>query len=876
MREQYCEGTERLAAESGPELSWDDVACICTSELERLAGRGSRRQGLPFLDGHAKDVEKNRTQLRQQYDAYRRAQGTTAEPRLRAKYKDAKAKARGQRRRWRKTWLLSVVEKLEHAMEVGDMVRFYSGLKELGVPLDEAASGRQVVHAPSEFREHFRKIGDAESVVAPAVLSRLPPDRACADYLADPPSDGDIRWVWKKMRESARGPDEVTINMLRYSGPTLQERFFHLVRRLWQSLGNWKPSVHAAEVLALFKKGHRSKLDNYRGICLLSVASRVVARVISCRLREHTEAVGTFRCDQWGFRPGRSTRDAILFARLLIETASRVRDPGSLDHLCLSLLDIKKAYPSTPRNAAWRVLQYEGVPAHVISLLQHLHSDTVYRCRNSLGTSEPYQLQWGLREGCPSSCMVYLMFHNAVLRDYVSHVDASGGSTGTFGTHGTSEVGAPPAHPYTRIREEWETVVARMVCFADDTTLLERETSTLGRKRLVARVLADWKESVHPGKWHHMRVRYSSEVPVVAEAGRQRVRGKRAAVAPVPPSRSLGGRVSSSQYLGVRLLRKQPRPVVMEDHVELFGSILSADGFCTADTANRLKQARRVWFKICRQLGRLGFSQRERYRVVAATVEASLFYASETRLFNTRETAEYQRFLNRCLRGVCLSEQFKTQDMKGHITMQDLRKRVGQRTVATALDLRKLGSLDHVGRYAPDRLERHLVFGQLDIEGGLPRASKQGTTWRTQCRSLLVQLRHFFPESFRDLPWTALAAERDQWRSTVREWLSARQAVDDLDLHAIRHAPPEERHALQVQTYARLGLSPPTASAPPQFSQASDAAAAGLQAAPRPKRRASAWALQRVACPQCGIQTQRRQLRAHQQFSFRAGSPACT
>ena len=39
----------------------------------------------------------------------------------------------------------------------------------------------------------------------------------------------------------------------------------------------------------------------------------------------------------------------------------------------------------------------------------------------------------GLREGCPSSCMVHLMFHNAVLRDYVSHVDALGGSTVTFG-----------------------------------------------------------------------------------------------------------------------------------------------------------------------------------------------------------------------------------------------------------------------------------------------------------------------------------------------------------------------------------------------------------------------------------------------------------
>ena len=442
----------------------------------------------------------------------------------------------------------------------------------------------------------------------------------------------------------------------------------------------------------------------------------------------------------------------------------------------------------------------------------------------------------------------------------------------TFGTRDTSEVRAPPANRYTRIREEWESVVARMVCFADDTTLLERETATLGRKQLVTRVLADWKENVHPGKWHYLRVRHSSEVPVVAEVVRRRVCGKRAVVAPEPPSRSLTGRGSTSQYLGVRLRHKQPHPVVMEDHVELLGSIL---GSCTADTANRLKQARRVWYKIHRQLGRLGFSQRERYRVVAATVEASLFYASETRPFNTREMAEYQRFLNRCLRGVCLSEQFKMRDMKGHITMQDLRKRVGQNTVSTALEMRKLGYLGHMGRYAPDRLERQLAFGQLDIEGGLPRASKKGTTWRTQCCSLLAQLRHFFPESFRDLPWTALAAERDQWRSTVREWLLARQAVDDLHLHANRHALTEERQILQVQAYARLGLSPPTVSAP-QFSQASDAAAAGLQAAPRPKRCASEWARQRVACPRCGIQTQRRQLRSHQQFTCPASRVAGT
>ena len=55
-----------------------------------------------------------------------------------------------------------------------------------------------------------------------------------------------------------------------------------------------------------------------------------------------------------------------------------------------------------------------------------------------------------------------------------------------LGTSDTSEVRLPPANLYTRIREEWETVVARMVCFADDTTLLERDVFwPIGRKMFI-------------------------------------------------------------------------------------------------------------------------------------------------------------------------------------------------------------------------------------------------------------------------------------------------------------------------------------------------------------------------------------------------------
>ena len=178
--------------------------------------------------------------------------------------------------------------------------------------LDEAVSGRQVVHTPSELREHFRKIGDAESVVAPEVLSRLPPDRTCADYLAVPPSDEEIRRVWRKMRDSAGGPDEVTINMLRYSGQTLQDRFFDLVRRLWKSPGSWEPSVHAAEVLALFKKKDRAKVGTSRQ----HLPCRTWRQHLLCMLRQcgrvhRASACGVICCTSSRRDHGTSTSDRV-------------------------------------------------------------------------------------------------------------------------------------------------------------------------------------------------------------------------------------------------------------------------------------------------------------------------------------------------------------------------------------------------------------------------------------------------------------------------------------------------------------------------------------------------------------------------------------
>ena len=73
-----------------------------------------------------------------------------------------------------------------------------------------------------------------------------------------------------------------------------------MVRVLWVTdAATWEEVVHEADVIALFKKGDRSSLDNYRGICLLQVVSRLIARVAARRLSAHLEAHGVIATEQW-------------------------------------------------------------------------------------------------------------------------------------------------------------------------------------------------------------------------------------------------------------------------------------------------------------------------------------------------------------------------------------------------------------------------------------------------------------------------------------------------------------------------------------------------------------------------------------------------
>ena len=153
---------------------------------------------------------------------------------------------------------------------------------------------------------------------------------------------------------------------------------------------DWRDGI----VVPLFKgKGSKADCGSYRPISLLSVPGKVFAHVLLNRL--DPLFVKCRRPEQSGFTKGRSTMDAILALRLLVELHREFQRP-----LCVAYVDLKSAFDSVDRSALWLTLKGIGVPDTLLRLVQDLHTDTGAHVRVGSQISERFSTSSGVRQGC--------------------------------------------------------------------------------------------------------------------------------------------------------------------------------------------------------------------------------------------------------------------------------------------------------------------------------------------------------------------------------------------------------------------------------------------------------------------------------------------
>ena len=134
-------------------------------------------------------------------------------------------------------------------------------------------------------------------------------------------------------------------------------------------------SVKEGVCIPMFKnKGDRACKDNCRNLVMLSVAAKLIARIVASRLSAWIDVCLSEQ--QNGFRSSRGIDDAHQLVRRILEEVV-VAEGDS--RVCVTSFDIVRAYTRVCRDALWCLLSRLGAPPAFVQVLKALHEHTRFR-----------------------------------------------------------------------------------------------------------------------------------------------------------------------------------------------------------------------------------------------------------------------------------------------------------------------------------------------------------------------------------------------------------------------------------------------------------------------------------------------------------------
>lgn len=740
-------------------LPWDRFSTLLRETAVEVLGTTKQNNQPSFYSPADLDHIMSLMDKQQQcWKQVHQARGTPDEAALRTELQEAKKAVREFKQDCRNRWVTLIIQDLEDALRIHDLGRFYNLLPKLGIHVQGKSQAGRELFTLDAARTHFQSTMASPLPVEEDLISQLP-SRPTAEWLGTVPSRQETEDALTQLRESAPGADQITTLMLRLSGELGLRVLTTLMQTLWTTPADqWHSSLHTGLGILLWKrKGQRSDVSTYRMIVLLSIGSRLLAKIIANRLRRHCEDLNLLPPFQWGFRPNRSTSDVLVILRILSELATEISQPA--DPLAIISFDIQRAYPSVPRDAAYQVFRKTfGLPDALISVISSLHNNTQFIIRTQQGDAEPFRSQKGFREGCPSSPALYNLYHTIPINHLVQEATSLQPPAGLD----LGFISGKPLNKRTRkipskLHDQGLAHIYHMfiLLFADDTTALTRASQASEVEALAAQVLRQWGETLHPDKTERLVLNGTT-----------------------PPGFS-----ESLNFLGIQFDNR---------------------GGVAYDTKHRLAKASQIWCKVYSQLPRLGISLKVQSQLVQATVFASLLYGCETRPYSRADLRTYQVFQNKITFGLTRQRRKTMQDQK--LTLSDLRQSLHMPTIQTMIGKRKIDFLGHLARKPPESLERKVLFSYLIPENEQP-AHKRGHTLRYQYWNLLEEIRKLadFESQNWSTKWPDLAAEADgiTWRTLRKKWWQHQIKKDNEDTWAIRHAPGGARDQKLAKAQAR-------------------------------------------------------------------------
>jgi len=201
----------------------------------------------------------------------------------------------------------------------------------------------------------------------------------------------------------AAGLDEISAEFLKTTTQFFSKFLTKLFNRLYD-LGTFPDMWSRSVIFPLFKKGNPNCPENYRGISLLSIVSKLFTSILNKRLYTWAEVEEKISVEQAGFRRGYSTIDHIFTLISMIKNSFNHKPKRKL---YVAFVDYKKAFDSVDREKLWSVLQKLKTSSKMIRMLQGIYKSVQSCVKWGSETSELFDCPSGVKQGCMLSPLIF-------------------------------------------------------------------------------------------------------------------------------------------------------------------------------------------------------------------------------------------------------------------------------------------------------------------------------------------------------------------------------------------------------------------------------------------------------------------------------------
>ena len=215
--------------------------------------------------------------------------------------------------------------------------------------------------------------------------------------------------LFKQKNGKASGPDEISAEILKASYNVISPYLVKLFNMLFND-ADYPESWSLGYIVPIFKGGESSNAKNYRGITLNNIIAKVYSQVLLNRLTEWTEKYEKISNCQFGYQKGKSTVDCIFILHAII---SKVLNSGQ--KLYSVFIDYEKCFDRINRTFLWQKLLTENVSSRMINALKAMYSTVRSIIKHNRQTSSAITSNLGVKQGDPSSSLLFMMFVNDII-----------------------------------------------------------------------------------------------------------------------------------------------------------------------------------------------------------------------------------------------------------------------------------------------------------------------------------------------------------------------------------------------------------------------------------------------------------------------------